>query len=176
MKKYVLCLKILIIVVCIATMSGCNKGDNKDATLKNNVITSIVVGDDKYELRISNTEGWIDYYFNDDLIKNSISEYNGDKMIVLPTTEEVNDFSSIPKAVDGVYKVGLSESAKYVRYLLNNNFTIDLQANTTKFVEIYLSNNETKESKRLIITNEYIVMSDVEYNTDIEININDYIF
>ena len=63
---------------------------------------------------------------------------------------------------NNVYEADLTIASGYVNHLKSQGYTEVYRANTSKFVEIFLQNSEDNLYKRLIITNNYIVVSDVD--------------
>ena len=73
---------------------------------------------------------------------------------------------------EGVYELDISNSIGYVKQLISNGYEIKLEAETPKFIELYLQKKFDHEYLRVIISDKYLIKYEVK---EVIFNINNYI-
>lgn len=157
-------------MLCLCVLAGCNK-DSPGNTENLDYVVKIEYQGDEHIVTL-NSNNTLDYIVNGENIKSITGDYSTKNVIKLPETTKENDLSSQGVITQGVYEANLNIAAEYVNYLLNNKYEIIYKAETSKFIELYLDDSSTL--KRVIITEDYIVNSDVSEVP--EIVIEDYLF
>lgn len=157
-------------MLCLCVLAGCNRG-SPGGTEDSDYIVRIEYQEDEHIVSL-NSDDTFNYTINGESVKSISGDYTIKNVIKLPETTKENDLSSQGVITSGVYEANLNIAAEYINYLINNGYDIIYKAETSKFIELYLDNKSTL--KRVIITENYIVESDVSEIP--EIVIENYLF
>ena len=162
---------LLLLIISIITLYGCNKQGDNSKNQYDGVVAEIDYDGDNYILKTSNSYG-LEVYKNDELVQRGIPGAYKYEILSEPSTKISIDITGSKQITKDVFETDLETGYKYINYLLDDGYNIDFKAKTYKFLEYYLSNDATL--KRVIITNEYTIISEVDEIP--ELNIRNYIF
>lgn len=161
---------LIISISILLSMTGCHKDKEDEIYDEENLRVKIKY--DNTEYLILDEEEKFNYYINNEFME-SFPKSNNIKALKLPITSKNKDVTEEKEIVNRVYESNLNISAQYINLLKDEGYTIEFEAYTDKFIEIYLRKQEENEYTRLIITNTYIVVSNT---TEIpEFNIKNYL-
>lgn len=153
MKKYI---TIIMIICAIYFLVGCSGG--KTSLDKYDYFTGATVknGEDTYEINKCLDEDLVIITKNNKIIKEiKTSQYSKNKEIMEFTGEnERLNINEKRKTLELTWEADIVDAEKYINYLKSKGYTIEFQANTEEFIELYLKNpdNDNKEAyKRIII-------------------------
>lgn len=184
-KKSVL---LALLGVCfVFLLSGCGNKDpiNEDDNIKRAAL--ITMGDETWEIRAESSSGNTEDsenseklklfgYHNNEKTADFLKDYNGEPLISVSIQKETNDLKGNSLIAENVYSTTLKEAGMYLAYLENNGYTKDFEALTYKFAEYYFSNEADSITQRVIITDSYTAVTEVEYKELPEVNLQDYLF
>lgn len=172
----------LLLIICI--MCGCgNKSSNNTTNTDISIDTEnkeviIISGENTYEVRVGD-DGKLFEYNNGELVKEIVDKkYNGKSIISIPNTNNSSDaiINSDNEIANNVYKSTPNQSSYYINYLEDNGYSKTYTALTYKFAEYIMTNEDEKAAKRIIISEDYLIDYDVDYEYIPNLNLNDYIF
>lgn len=172
-------ISLLLSIMLIFSLAGCKSNTKEVEELPGTEIAYVIEGKNTWNVQTyedSDSNQIIEIYKNNKLesSKNlgvNKHEYSEPKQLVEMST--TNDFEGVGEITTNVYSANISQSFEYVNYLKESGYTIEFQASTSEFIELYMKKPDGDNYKRLIIKDTYCIV----YETD-QIsfnNINDYI-
>ena len=144
----------------LSILSGCSKEKEVDTRLDGDAIVEVKYLNDIHSVG-NMSDGRLAYYLNGNFMKYIDSKYQTDGFIDLEKTDGMHDLAGLEMITNNVYEADIDIASRYVNHLKNQGYTELYKANTSKFIELFLQKDGDDLYKRLIITNNYIVVSDV---------------
>lgn len=163
---------LLFLALGILTLCSCNKSGGINEESDELIVAEIDYEGNNYKIKSSNSYG-LELYKNNEFAQGGIPGTYKNVMISEPNSKESVNIEELDTITQGVADVDLGTGYKYINYLRDNGYNIEFKARTYKFLEYYLKNDE-QYLKRVIITPDYTVISDVDKIP--ELNIRNYIF
>lgn len=138
------------------------KGDLLSKESSYVVEVTVERGETTYEVRNYEELGRIILYKNGKK-KEIMSKYpkRGEEPMSLPVVEGTYDVEG--KGIEiatYTYESSLTESSKYINYLLSKGYKIEQKASTTEYIEIYMTKEE--ETRRIIIFNSKLMVGKLQ--------------
>ena len=170
----------VLVLGCIVGLTGCKSTDkNTEVLTPQNSVTTVIISYEDKEHSIMAVSDGVDveyrYLIDGDLTNKFKGDYTTDLPLKLPDPKDgYFDITQIGLIAENTYDMDIQKSAMYIAQLENSGYSLKMKAETPKFIEVYLENSQEGIIKRLIITPNYTVISDVSQIPYLKIE--DYLF
>ena len=158
------------------SLTACHKGDTDDTQdVNKNTLIEIDYDNKVYTVElVEDSKNTFNIYIDGKLDRQISGNYTSDKMLKLPEPQTELDLAEVPIITENVYQGNLQDGSDYLNRLTSNGYNIVFKASTSKFIEVYVSNTSDVTVKRVIITPDYIIESEVDTIKDFRVE--DYLF
>lgn len=164
LKRYI---TLVLALYLMCTVCGCKgKEENIPDEGDDGKIVSIVQGDNTWDVKVEGDK--IKYYENSEYIGDLNGDYPSRPLMSLPEAVKAEDLSKFTLITVCTYEMTPQDASNYMLYLEGVGYTTELVARTPSFIEVYMA-GEDETFKRLIIGEEYTVISDLDYLPLLEI-------
>lgn len=161
--KYLLFITFFVVCICL-TLSFLKKEQNDTQSYISEVLISLKEEDivKEYEIKV-NTKNK-STIFREDNIEEVIYTYprEGKPRISFPNLEDIEEDNIIEgknTIVNYTYNLSYSDSCKYIKYLINNGYSIEMFISTSQYLEIYLLKNNIY--RRLVLFSDSLMVCDM---------------
>lgn len=153
---------VLFLIICIlGTFFFIKYTDNINTHV---FISEILIykDDNEYEIKIENETGYT--YFRENNSEEIIYRYprQGMSRISVPlldNIEGVDILKSLKPYVDFTYNVSFEEGSKYLKYLLNEGYDMEMYVSTSQYFECFLKKENT--IKRVVLLSDSLMVCDL---------------
>ena len=153
---------VLFLIICIlGTVFFIKYTDNINTHV---FISEILIYKDnnEYEIKIENETGYT--YFRENDLEEIIYRYprQGTSRISVPLLEDIEGvdiLKSLKPYVDFTYNVSFEEGSKYLKYLLNEGYDIEMYVSTSQYFECFLKKENT--IKRVVLLSDSLMVCDL---------------
>ena len=163
--KYIITASFIVICICSFLFLYLN---NPSIT---NIYTSEILiykNGTEYEIKVDNKTN--ETYFREGDIEEVIYKYSRspDCRLSIPNLEEIEGkdvLTSAEQILDFTYNIPFMEGCKYIRYLLNSGYNIEMYVCNSQYFECFLKNNEGY--KRIVLFSESMMVCDMESSIEL---------
>ncbi|MBR1455053.1 MAG: hypothetical protein IJ593_10505 [Lachnospiraceae bacterium] len=164
----------LITVGILLMVTGCSeKTENIDDMM---IVVNAVEKGEEHQVLYDSETNELKYYINKEFKSKIDGEYKIENHLSLMATSESKAITiyNTNELTENVFEATIMDSTKHINHLKDNGFEIVRQVETSEFIEVYMLNNNYEVYQRLVITPNYIIISDSD--TIPEFNIRDYLY
>ena len=156
---------------------GCSGKNNNEDRWYDFAIRQVMIcyNGNVYEAIVNEDGKSLDEYINGKSTGRKLGTYNGKSIIDIPETDGIFDITKCIEITDGVYDASSKQGYQYINKLCKSGYKVIYEAKTYKFSEYYLE-NKNNELVRVIITDNYTVVSAVNSKLKFECDLTEYIF
>lgn len=166
---------VLFLIICIlGTVFFIKYTDNINTHV---FISEILIYKDnnEYEIKIENETGYT--YFRENDLEEIIYRYSrqGTSRISVPLLENIEGvdiLKSLKPYVDFTYNVSFEEGSKYLKYLLNEGYDIEMYVSTSQYFECFLKKENT--IKRVVLLSDSLMVCDLIEGSELP-SVKDYL-
>lgn len=155
---------VIFVIVCVSlTFVYINSIEHgEDITFTSEIL--VYADGTEYEVKINNNEKTT--LFRQDDIEEIIYHYprEGTPRISLPNLNQIvgeDILQGKDTILDYTYNIGFSDSCKYLKYLIDYGYSIEMYVATSQYLEVFLLDNETNIYKRLVLFNDTFMVCDM---------------
>lgn len=166
---------VLFLIICIlGTVFFIKYTDNINTHV---FISEILIYKDnnEYEIKIENETGYT--YFRENDLEEIIYRYprQGTSRISVPLLEDIEGvdiLKSLKPYVDFTYNVSFEEGSKYLKYLLNEGYDIEMYVSTSQYFECFFKKENT--IKRVVLLSDSLMVCDLIEGSELP-SVKDYL-
>lgn len=163
--KYIITAFFIIICICCFLFFYLNK-----STITNIYTSEILIYKSgvEYEVRVNNETN--ETYFRDGDIEEVIYKYSRspDCRLSIPNFEDLDGedvISTAEQILDFTYSVSFMDGCKYIKYLLNSGYNIEMYVCNSQYFECFLKNKDGY--KRIVLFNDSMMVCDMESSIEL---------
>lgn len=166
---------VLFLIICIlGTVFFIKYTDNINTHV---FISEILIYKDnnEYEIKIEKETGYT--YFRKNNLEEIIYRYprQGTSRISVPLLDDVEGvdiLKSLKPYVDFTYNVSFEEGSKYLKYLLNDGYDMEMYVSTSQYFECFLKKENT--IKRVVLLSDSLMVCDLIEGSELP-SVKDYL-